>query len=703
MPPSYVSYSGDGSTKGFDVPFPFVNRSHVRVGYGFDYFENTIQEELTSPAGFTWIDNTRIRLTTAPAAGAELTILRQTPDDAQLVSWTDASNLQASDLNTADLQILYLLQELYDRSYFATFVDDDLPSVTQAVGLASVALVALRVKNDRRIFLPAGVSDSEMAAAFADATANGKLIVFAENTTVKVPSVAPTIQAACTLVLPTVNVTVLIESGHTINNTNQLRNGDYSRFKLTSEDAVVLVGANLPGEFQGVVECYNAKAPVWDFLLDCDGKSGTGLALFTSNAIINATKGIKQARRANAFATEASNLACLSSGGAGAILSDSLENGVWITWGSSLSSHLLDVRNCGTPGGPENDGGFGAFISRASHVQLDRANFDGCWNALRAARCIVSARQATFTNVGNYNIVQFEEGFVNASRGDFSGSGNVNQAILQVGIGLDGRAQGGGVICAEKSTFNNVVGDIAIVHGANGTINIDNSTGTNLQRRIGVVSNGTLSCAFSSFSAATGNSSTELFLVSRNGSARVFAGAYDGANSVKNLGRVIENGFGYFEAVTNTNFTENALARVSEAGEVYAESAIHNGSSNSMNRGANANGEFARYTNGVQECWAWLEVTSIASPKLMGTNWNFPAVFTHSVSTIAVTGTLSIRNPNNEVVNSTRDKLKDAQLLINAVSTDVTTFFVEINSSAATEFVTGDTCWIRAHAIGRWF
>ena len=574
----------------------------------------------------------------------------------------------------------------------------------RTISYTSVGAAAAGHTHANLIFVPAGANDTALAAAFTDAAANGKRIVFAENTTVRIPSVAPTIQAACTLVVPTVDVTVLIESGETIDNKNVLRNGDYSRFLLASEDAEVLVGVNLPGDLSGVVECYNAKAPVWDFILDCDGKSGTGLALLSaSQGVIKTSRGIKRARRANAFVTQASNLSCQSVGPAGAILSDGLETGVWITWGSSLSSHLLDLRNCGTPNGPENDGGFGAFISRASHVQLDRANFDGCWNGLRAARCVVSVRQATFTNVGNYGIVQFEEGFVNASRGNFSGSGNASQPILQVGIGLNNRAQGGGVLCAEEGTFNNAVGDIAIVYGANGTINIDNSTGTNLQRRVGTVNNGTLSCVFSSFSAAAGNTLTEFFLVSRNGSARVFAGTYDGASSVRNLGRVLGNGVGSFDAVTAANFTENAIARTEDAGQVYARAAIHNGSSNPMNRGANANGEFVRYQNGVQECWAWLEVTNIGSTKLMQRTWDFPAAFAEPLSTVVVTAMMSVRNPSNQQISSTRNKLKDAQLLSGAVSTAGTEFFVEINSSASTEFVTGDTCWIRAHAIGRWF
>lgn len=119
MPQSYVSYPGDGSTRGFNVPFPYLSRAHIRVGFGWDYFDDSLTTELLEPADYTWISSTRIQLTTAPASGAELTILRQTPKNNQLVQWVDGSALQASDHNLADQQALYLLQELIDRSRFA--------------------------------------------------------------------------------------------------------------------------------------------------------------------------------------------------------------------------------------------------------------------------------------------------------------------------------------------------------------------------------------------------------------------------------------------------------------------------------------------------------------------------------------------------------------------------------------------------------
>ncbi len=155
MPLSYVSYSGDGSTSNFVVPFPYLRRAHVRVGYEWDYFEDTLVDELFDPTGFTWLNGTTIRLTDPPASGRELTILRNTPKEAQLVQWTDASNLQSFDQNTADLQILYIVQELLDRSRFAALSESSNSADTAAfatlAGSANLANAAVRLQTARTI------------------------------------------------------------------------------------------------------------------------------------------------------------------------------------------------------------------------------------------------------------------------------------------------------------------------------------------------------------------------------------------------------------------------------------------------------------------------------------------------------------------------------------------------------------------------
>jgi len=155
VPLSYVSYSGDGSTRAFAVPFPYLRRAHVRVGYGWDYFEDTLTTELFDPTGFAWISDTVIQLTTAPAIGQTLSLLRKTPNDEQMVPWTDASNLQAFDLNTADLQVLYVVQELLDRSRFAALSQTasaaDYASQAGFAQGANVANVAVKLQTARNI------------------------------------------------------------------------------------------------------------------------------------------------------------------------------------------------------------------------------------------------------------------------------------------------------------------------------------------------------------------------------------------------------------------------------------------------------------------------------------------------------------------------------------------------------------------------
>ncbi len=672
---SYITYPGNGSTKDFDVPFPYLSRAHVRVGYGWDYFEDTLTTELFTPGGFTWISDTRIRLTNPAPSGQELTILRATPKAVQLVEWTDSSTVQAFDHNRADLQSLYAIQELNDRSRFA---------------------------RANLILVPAGATDAALAAAFADAAANDKKIVFSEDTTVKIPTVAATIQAVCELVVPTVNVEILIESGHEIENANTLSDGDYGKFRITSIDAEVKVGTSLPAT-QGVVQCFNATALQWDVLLDCDGLADYGLALFNSRGYLAPAKGIRKARRANLFATQSSTVSAPGAPGVGSILADGLEHGAWITWSSSLSCHLTDFRNNGSA----NSDGYGIFASRGSHIQADRADYRGSANGIRNGRSIVCSRIAKFDGIPGYSIVVIELGFTSASVGSFDNCGTAGngKSILQVGFGAGDRDQSGGQINAESSTFNNAKADhIAEVIGGDGYINIDNCSGTGIEKKLALVSRGTITCNRGSYSVAASNESTELILSARGGRFQSFATIFDGGGTVRNVGRALGDGFLSLDSALSTNFTEAVIARLEDAGTCYARGASHNGSTNVLQRGTNANGGFARYSDGTQHCWAWLEVTNIAGDgKRMSRTWNYPAAFVEPLVSISVTGTISRRNSNNAVVGTTDAKLKDCELLSGATSAAGHEFFVEINSTAVTTFVTGDTCWIRAHAIGRWF
>lgn len=112
--------NGDGSTSEFDLTFRFISRDHVSV----TRIDKTSKVETVltvietgEPSGdeYRWENDTRIKVGTAPSSAQQLKIQRDTPEDQQLVPWSDGSYLLSEDLNTSDKQWLYGLQELEDQ------------------------------------------------------------------------------------------------------------------------------------------------------------------------------------------------------------------------------------------------------------------------------------------------------------------------------------------------------------------------------------------------------------------------------------------------------------------------------------------------------------------------------------------------------------------------------------------------------------
>jgi hypothetical protein len=99
---SYTTYTGNGSTTQFTVPFGYIRKEHVFV---------EVNDVNTS---FTWVNATTVSVSPAPANGAEVVVKRVTPISSRLVDYTDGSTLVAADLDTDSLQHLYTEQELTD-------------------------------------------------------------------------------------------------------------------------------------------------------------------------------------------------------------------------------------------------------------------------------------------------------------------------------------------------------------------------------------------------------------------------------------------------------------------------------------------------------------------------------------------------------------------------------------------------------------
>ena len=114
MPYAYQQYTGNGSTATFAVPFPYLLRSHVRLYYGLNLVTGGYQTLLVDGTNYNWTNGNTVQLTVAPPNGTVLTIRRETPTTSRLVDWSDGSSLSAADMDTADLQNFYAIQEHRD-------------------------------------------------------------------------------------------------------------------------------------------------------------------------------------------------------------------------------------------------------------------------------------------------------------------------------------------------------------------------------------------------------------------------------------------------------------------------------------------------------------------------------------------------------------------------------------------------------------
>jgi len=99
---SFTQYLGTGSTTNFGVPFQFLSRDHVEVRVN------------GTPVAFSWLSDSMVTVSPAPANGAVVEVRRNTPKTHILVDFVDGSTLTEGDLDTAALQAFFLAQESFD-------------------------------------------------------------------------------------------------------------------------------------------------------------------------------------------------------------------------------------------------------------------------------------------------------------------------------------------------------------------------------------------------------------------------------------------------------------------------------------------------------------------------------------------------------------------------------------------------------------
>jgi len=110
-----ITYTGDGSTLVFNIPFSYISESHlvfyvagVSTAAGGSLYTATIQ------TGGTTVQIKKTSDNSAVASGVVIKVERNTPITTPSVVFSNSSTLKATDLNTEINQLLYSAQETAD-------------------------------------------------------------------------------------------------------------------------------------------------------------------------------------------------------------------------------------------------------------------------------------------------------------------------------------------------------------------------------------------------------------------------------------------------------------------------------------------------------------------------------------------------------------------------------------------------------------
>lgn len=147
MAESFVQYPASGSTDTYSIPFGYLDSSHITVSL----------DGVSTP--FTFPTASQVQITSGnPSAGVTVEVRRNTPRANRQVVWQNASNLTETDLNTSDLQLLYITQEAFDAA-------------SQALSLVSDGTFDANNKRIKNVATP--IEDTDAATkAYADTAAS---------------------------------------------------------------------------------------------------------------------------------------------------------------------------------------------------------------------------------------------------------------------------------------------------------------------------------------------------------------------------------------------------------------------------------------------------------------------------------------------------------------------------------------------------
>jgi hypothetical protein len=232
---SYVLYTGNGSNRTFAVPFPYLERNHIRVKI------DDVQ------VGYRWLSNGSIQTNSTPANGAVVEVRRFTPNVTPLVTFIDGATLTERDLNVLSVQALFMNQEAVDLAEelaeeLENEFEEDITAIRSSLrSINTRALAAQSSANDAK-----NTSDSALALA---TSATNTLADVSSQVNTDVAAIAAALSAASASADAAIVASEVAE-GHAADAATQAGAAEASAVAAAAAAATAVAAANFdPDDF----------------------------------------------------------------------------------------------------------------------------------------------------------------------------------------------------------------------------------------------------------------------------------------------------------------------------------------------------------------------------------------------------------------------------------------------------------------------
>lgn len=255
-------YTGDGVTKAFNVPFPFISPAHVDV-----YVNETLQLD---PMNYS-LSSSTVTFQNAPGSGDAIEIKRNTSPTATLVDFVNGSVLNESDLDTSYLHNFYLLQETQDN--INQLINEALTSVATGAGIVETETNAVIAALVNEMLNDAAAATLQARITDIDANAESVLEVQTDVSLMGVSNVANT-----AFILNSATVKIDSDAGNTVAQTIS---------RITANETSVTTNASA---ISGLEAKYGVTLDVdgyiTGFLQNNNGSSGSFVVLADKFAVV---------------------------------------------------------------------------------------------------------------------------------------------------------------------------------------------------------------------------------------------------------------------------------------------------------------------------------------------------------------------------------------------------------------------------------